>query len=592
MATTGSARVARSVTARRPRLAVVGWIAVAGCAAAAVSMSLTLTNDELSAPGVRAGLNDWLTLTYVFAGLTAWLRRPESRFGPLMVAVGFAAFLSSLSLGDRAVPFTLGTVFDLMAGAVFLHVCLAFPNGRLERRLERPLVVAAYVTTVGLQLVAMALGGFGPDNLLEVNADRAAAWTVGRVNLVTLSAFLVIGFFVLVARRRRASRPVRRWPAVLVDSFALGLLMLVVLYMSAAFGLEVGGISFEMIWRLTVFVIGLAPVAFLIGLLHARLAQSAVGDLVKELRRDPGPGELSAALARALRDPSLGLVYWLPKFESWADMDGRPVALADLDAGRTTTLIDREEGHVAALVHDVLLDDEPELLEAVAAAAAIALDNTRLHVELRARVDELKASRERIVTAGDVERRRLERDLHDGAQQRMVAAALQLRLAEGHIRDDPVVAERLVKTASGELALSLKELRELARGLHPAVLEHGLRPALDALATRSTVPTTVSFEPSGRLPERVELAAYFVACEALANVAKHANASSATMRVWRSGAVTSIEIADDGVGGADDSAGSGLRGLADRVEALDGTLRISSRPNAGTVVTAEMPCES
>src|SRR3954451_7248690 len=163
MTIAGRARVARFEASRAPRLALVCWIAVAGCAAAAVSMTLTLTNDELGAPGARAGLNAWLTLTYVFAGLTAWLRRPESRFGPLMVAVGFAAFLSSLSLGDRAVPFTLGTVFDLMAGAVFLHVCLAFPDGRLKRRLERVLVAAAYVSTVGLQLVAMALGGFGTD---------------------------------------------------------------------------------------------------------------------------------------------------------------------------------------------------------------------------------------------------------------------------------------------------------------------------------------------------------------------------------------------------------------------------------------------
>src|SRR3954447_4841619 len=213
MAITGSARGAPCVAARAPSLAVVCWIAVAACAAAAVSTTLTPTNGELTAPGVRAGLNDWLMLMYVFAGLTAWSRRPESGFGPLMVAVGFAAFLSSLALGDRAVPFTLGTVFDLMAGAVFLHVCFAFPSGRLARRLERLLVVAAYVISVGLQLVAMALGGFGADNLLEVTSQPAAAWTVVRVNLVTLSAFLVIGFFVLAARRRRASRPVRRWPA-------------------------------------------------------------------------------------------------------------------------------------------------------------------------------------------------------------------------------------------------------------------------------------------------------------------------------------------------------------------------------------------
>jgi signal transduction histidine kinase len=282
----------------------------------------------------------------------------------------------------------------------------------------------------------------------------------------------------------------------------------------------------------------------------------------------------------------------LAEFQSWADRDGRPVALADLGADRSTTLIDSEEGHVAALLHDPSLDDEPELLEGVAAAAAISLENARLHVELRARLEELKGSRARLVDAADTERRRLERDLHDGAQQRMVAVALQLRLVQGRIRHDPAVAEQLVTTASDELARSLSELRELARGLHPAALEHGLAAALDSLATRSAVPTTVAFEPSGRLPERVEFAAYFVASEALTNIAKYSGATAATMRVWADGPLATIQIADDGVGGADEARGSGLRGLADRVEALDGSLRVSSPPGAGTTITAEIPCAS
>ena len=227
----------------------------------------------------------------------------------------------------------------------------------------------------------------------------------------------------------------------------------------------------------------------------------------------------------------------------------------------------------------------------VCAAANVAIERERLQAELAARVVELRASRERIVSAGDAERRRLERNLHDGAQQRLVAIALQLRLLQGRIHDDPS-AEQLVTTASDELALSMAELRELARGLHPAVLEHGLATALEGLAARSTVATTVSYEPPGRLPEAVELAAYFVASEALANVGKYAQATSVTMRVWRAGTLAGIEVADDGIGGADDTAGSGLRGLADRVEALDGRLRVVSPPGAGTTVTAELPCVS
>ena len=258
---------------------------------------------------------------------------------------------------------------------------------------------------------------------------------------------------------------------------------------------------------------------------------------------------------------------------------------------RAVAPVERDGRRVAALVYDSSLDDDPELLEAVSAAAAIAIENQHLHAESHVRLAELKASRERIVAAGDAERRRLERNLHDGAQQRLVAISLQLRLLRNRLHDDPS-AELLATTASDELALSMAELRELARGIHPAVLEHGLAAALGSLASRSTVATTVSCETSDRLPDAVELAAYFVASEALANVAKYSSATHASVRLWRAGSTASIEIADDGIGGADDSRGSGLRGLADRVEALEGKLRVSSPPGAGTTVTAELPCVS
>jgi signal transduction histidine kinase len=199
------------------------------------------------------------------------------------------------------------------------------------------------------------------------------------------------------------------------------------------------------------------------------------------------------------------------------------------------------------------------------------------------------ASRERIVAAGDAERRRLERNLHDGAQQRLVALAMQLRLIQADIRKDPAAAEARVTSASDELAESLGELRELARGIHPAVLEYGLATALEALAGRSPVPTAVTCDGTGRLPQKIELAAYFVACESLANVAKYAHASAASVHLARTDGAIVVEIADDGVGGADASAGSGLRGLADRVEALGGHLLVTSPAGAGTVVTAELP---
>ncbi len=285
------------------------------------------------------------------------------------------------------------------------------------------------------------------------------------------------------------------------------------------------------------------------------------------------------------------IAYPVPGSYSYVDDADRSVAVPP-DDDRSVASVNREDELVAALIYDRSLDEDPELVEAVSGAAAIALENQQLLAEAENRLAEVRASRERVISAADAERRRIERNLHDGAQQRLVTLAVQLSLIERRIRDDPSEAERLVSSASGELAQSLEELRELARGIHPAALDQGLDVALEALARRSEVPTTVSYEAGPPLPEPVAFAAYFVASEALANTAKYAHASAVTVRLLRTGTGAVIEIIDDGVGGADPARGSGMRGLADRVEALDGRLRVFSPIGAGTVVTAELPCRS
>jgi len=333
------------------------------------------------------------------------------------------------------------------------------------------------------------------------------------------------------------------------------------------------------------------PAALAWGLLRSRLARGGLTDLFRELGTLRGV-RLEDGLAKVLGDPGLVLAYRVPGERSYIDGRGQPVELPAPGGDRVAAPVERDGRELAMLVYDASLDDDPELVGAVAAAAAITIDDARLHAESEDRLAELRASRERIVAAGDAERRRLERNLHDGAQQRLVSVALQLRVIQSRVRADPALAEELLTSASDELSQSLEELRQLARGIHPAVLNHGLKAALGSLAARAGVATTVSFESAERLPEPVELAAYFVACEALANVAKYAQASRATIRVLRRDGLAVIEIADDGVGGADETAGTGLQGLADRVAALDGTLRILSHPRAGTVVTAELPCAS
>jgi len=207
MAASASPWNGRTGAAGPPRPALLWGIAIAGCAAAALSVWLAFASDHVAEPGLQAALIDWITLPYILAGLIAWWRRPDSRFGPLMIAAGFAMFMSSLQWANDALPYTFGLAFDLLPAALFLHVFLAFPSGRLQRRLERLAVAAAYSAAVGLQLVKMLLGGGGTDNLLVVVAQPAAANTVQDVQLIALSALCLAGIALLVARRRGTGRP-------------------------------------------------------------------------------------------------------------------------------------------------------------------------------------------------------------------------------------------------------------------------------------------------------------------------------------------------------------------------------------------------
>jgi signal transduction histidine kinase len=500
------------------------------------------------------------------------------------VAGGLASAFSGWQLSESSGAYTFGAAFDIVPVALFLHVCLAFPDGRLRSRFERVLVAAAYTSAVGLQLVKLMLGGVDPANLVEVWRQPELVSKVEDVQLLSLSACCVVALGVLVGRRRRFGRPRRHSIAFVIDSFAVALVMIAVLFLMATFGWP----GFREMQRATLFVVGLSPLAFLLGLLDARLARSAVGDLIVELHGDPAPEDLRDALSQALRDPSLTLAYWLPDFETYVDVDGRPVQLPD-DERQQATPIERNGERVAALVHDAALDDERQLLEAVGAAAGMSLENARLHAELRARVEELRGSRARVIEAGQKERQRLERNLHDGAQQRLIALSVRLSLLEKSVAGPE--AKQELDAARREIALSLEELRDVARGIHPAVLSgHGLAVAVESLSVRAPLPVRLSVDVEGRLPERVEVAAYYVVSESLTNVAKHADASEAQVSLELRDDRLVVEVVDDGVGGADTERGSGLRGLADRVEALGGRLRVWTPAGGGTRVQAEIPC--
>jgi signal transduction histidine kinase len=293
-----------------------------------------------------------------------------------------------------------------------------------------------------------------------------------------------------------------------------------------------------------------------------------------------------------LGDPSLELAFWFPAEQTYVDADGVTVKLPDPDpdSDRRSTFVERDGHPIAVLVHDPALEHNLELVRSVCAAASLALENERLQAELRARLVELQASRARLVEATDSERRRIERNLHDGTQQRLVSIAMSLGLLESKL---PAQAEAqpLVRETREALALALAELRELTHGINPPLLtERGLAAALDELCRRAALPTHLQFALDRRLSAQVESAAYFVASEALANATKHSHATEVRVSGSCEGQRLTLEVADDGIGGAAAAGGSGLRGLADRVEALGGQLTVSSPPGRGTTVRAEIPC--
>ena len=564
---------------RIPTKPMLIGIAAAMMSGIGASVALAVANGT---PAAHAAVIYWLSLSYTVCGLVTWWQRPTNRLGPLMILTGFSALATTLSWAGAAGAQTIGQALDLLPTVLIVHVFLAFPTGRFRHRLDRVLITVGYVAAIGLQLVVIVLGGPGSPTLLALVDDPAAATLLHNLELVVLSAVAVASVAVLVARRRAEGRPLRRSLALLIDSFAVGLLMIAALLLVGAFG----GPFFPTVQWISLALLGLAPVAFLARLLDTQLARTAVGDLVLKLRAEPA--DLRAPLALALRDPSLSVAYWLPQFDSWADQDGRPVDLPT--DSRRVTPIDPDGYHSAVLIHDPALRDEPALLDAVTAAAAGALDTGRLQAELRASVDQLRGSRERVLQAGQKERQRLERDLHDGAQQRLVALSLSLGVLESKLGGDADATTGLAR-ARQEIAASLVELRDVARGLHPAVLSaHGLAVALESLAARAPLPVRLKVDVDGRVTEAVEVTAYYVVSECLTNIGKHAEATLATVAVMRLDGQVVVEVVDDGRGGADAERGSGLRGLADRVEALGGRLQVWTPRGRGTRVRAELPC--
>jgi signal transduction histidine kinase len=530
----------------------------------------------------------------ITVGLLFWMWR-RNLIGPLIltyVVVSLPADLSTFFSHSR-LAWTLYYPFNFVWQALLVWMLLAFPSGRLWNRASAWLVVymAAFFSLV--PLVQEFFRG-EPRTYLYLGHGwsglRFYTWFYGIDVLLIWAPFVAFA----IARIMRTAPGARRRFLPLYASMGYQVFFLLPTFawyfLTAKTFAGEWPTNFPRFWtdyagqEGTTLLFSAAGAA--IGLALVRQKRSSVADLVVELGQVE-PGKVRDTLATALGDPNLVLGLWLPERGVWVDEDGHDVTVSE-DDGRAVTYVG---DHLAVMQHHPDLLDQPRLLEAVGSAGRLALENERLQVELRAQLAELRESRARIVRAGDEERRRLERDLHDGAQQRLLAVGMALQLLGSNLNGNGTARELLGETEA-ELQDALRELRELARGIHPAVLtDQGLDAAVRTLAERAPIPVTV--ETTGeRLPAYVETAAYFVVAEALTNVAKYAQARHAWVELERRNGEVRVEVRDDGIGGAAPSGTSGLTGLADRVGALGGRLSIDSPPGGGTRIEAVIPCGS
>jgi signal transduction histidine kinase len=567
-------------------------VVVAGCGLGVVALLIardepggSLAGDSLARDAVLVGTG-WVL---VGCGAAAWIRRPQSRFGLLLALAGIAWFLVELNNPDvgSGLTFTVGLVTYAACPAVVAHAGLAYPSGRLSSVAERLAVAAGYVGAV----VVLGLGPalvFDPSrqgcaecpaNHLAIASDADAVAALQRAGLRVGVAWVVLAIGVATWRMVRSSSAARRLMAPVLVAVAAYLALVAADYVH---GIGRGFTSNDHVDRQLWVGQAVALVGLAAGVATAWVrewrARTTVARITVELGAGSAAGGLRDALARALVDPALELAYPLADGRH-VDAGGGTVELVAAD-GRAVTPLERGGNRVAVLVHRADLLDDPGLVEEVGVAAGLALTHERLQAEARAHLEDLRVSRARTVEAGDAERRRLERDLHDGAQQRLVVLSLALRLLRSEV--DGVDAAH-VDAAEAELQGALSELHDLARGIYPAVLaDEGLAPAIEALAEAAVVPITTASLPSERLTPAVEAAAYFLVAE----VVKRSKTAGVTVGAERSNGRLHVDI--DSAGTLDDE----LVDLRDRIGALDGELTVIRHELGHVTVHAEAPCES
>jgi signal transduction histidine kinase len=531
------------------------------------------------------------SLLWLAAALWFRAKRRSRRLWLVLFAMVPAGWVWAIGYIATPLTYSISDTFWALGVPFAIHMLIAFPNGRLEGRLDRWVVALLYLLFIGgwlLRAMTSPAAGSSCDpacgrNVFAIWPDEA----LHQVVLTTISlAILILAIPVAIALRQhwRAATPAARrafLPAIL--AIPVNAVIAVISTVAIAFRLDIGWMADH---GFKAAVSGLIPAALLVGLVQARLERARAASLLVELGHGVPRGGLREALARAVRDPSLELAFPAPDASGLIDQGGQPFRDPAAGSKRAVARVERGGKLLAVLVHDPAIDaEDPGLVEAVGSAAGLALENARLAAEVRAQLDEVRASRARLAQAADDERRRVERDLHDGAQQRLVALTMRLEQAR---RTAPGSAA-LIDETQAELREAISEVRRLARGVMPPILtEAGLAAAVESLAERAPVPVVVAV-PDRRFPPSIETAAYYVVTEALTNAARHAAANEVRIdgRVVDGRLV--VSVTDDGRGGADAERGTGLRGLADRVEAAGGSLEVESRLGEGTRVRATFP---
>jgi signal transduction histidine kinase len=534
-------------------------------AVVAAGLGIAWLGVEEHVSGTRIAADLELAWSLVAASLVALEVRRWRMTAWLLATAAFAVLAADLAWASTPVIGRTGVLLGWAWAAILVQLVLTFPNGRLWSPVAGVVVAAAFVVAIGGQIGAELSSA-------TVRAQEIGAVVVGAAVLVLVALRLPT----LQAPGRRAHAPLLVAAAVCAAT--------AVAFLGWVLATGTGSQSLDTIARLVAISL---PVVIVWGIVWSRLHRPQASELVVELSADGA--DMRTRLARALGDPTLELAYRLDDGR-YVDAAGNALELPRASEGdRAVTPLTSGGEEIAVLVHDPALLDELGLVDSVRATAGLVLENERLAAQVRSQLVEVRASRARIVAAADAERRRIERNLHDGAQQRLVTLSMALALEASRAGN----ADAALSRAQDEIEQAIGELRELARGIHPTLLrEDGLRAAVASLARRTPIPVTVNGAVSRRIPDAVELAAYFVVAEALTNVVKHSSATEALVVLDDDGETLRAVVHDNGVGGAHITPRSGLAGLRDRLDALEATLSVDSPTGGGTTVRAEFPCAS